>query len=300
MNEIVGPDDLTNAIALNSASFNLARLGGPALAGIMVAVIGSGWVFMVNAASFGVTIVALLLMRGSEMFPQVRRSGSVRLAQGLHYVRARRDLILVLALAFGVATFGLNYQITMALMARQQFGLGAEAFGLMSSFLAIGALAGSLVAARRTRVSKKLVLVAALVFGAVEIVVGLSPTYVAMLVALPFAGALAMTFTTSAQSFLQTHSEDWVRGRVLGIYTLLFFGGTPIGAPLIGWAADRFGPRTGLVGGGLGTVVWTLAAFAVYRATRDRSTAVEETDIPVEAPVAPTESLSRARPRVPA
>ena len=228
VNEIVGPDDLTNAIALNSASFNLARLGGPALAGVMVALIGSGWVFILNAASFGVTILALLLMRGAELFPQVRRAGSVRLAQGLHYVRARRDLILVLALAFGVATFGLNYQMTMALMARQQFELGAEAFGLMSTFLALGALAGSLIAARRTHVSLRLVFVAAMLFGAVEIVVGprARPTST-MLLALPFAGILAMTFTTSAQSFLQTHSEDWVRGRVMGIYTLVFFGGTP-------------------------------------------------------------------------
>ena len=270
VNEIVGPDDLTNAIALNSASFNLARLGGPALAGVMVALIGSGWVFILNAASFAITIVALLLMRGAELFPQVRRTGSVRLAQGLHYVRARRDLILVLALAFGVATFGLNYQMTMALMARQQFHLGAEAFGLMSTFLALGALAGSLIAARRTRVSLKLGFVAAMLFGAAEIGVGFSPTYVTMLLALPFAGILAMTFTTSAQSFLQTHSEDWVRGRVMGLYTLVFFGGTPVGAPLIGWAADRFGPRSGLVVGGLGTVVWTAVAFGLYWLTRDR------------------------------
>jgi MFS family permease len=273
VNEIVGPDDLTNAIALNSASFNLARLGGPALAGVMVALIGSGWVFILNAASFGVTIMALLLMRGAELFPQVRRAASVRLSQGLHYVRARRDLILVLALAFGVATFGLNYQITMALMARQQFHLGAEAFGLMSTFLALGALAGSLIAARRTRVSLRLVFVAAMLFGAVEIVVGLSPTYVTMLLVLPFAGILAMTFTTSAQSFLQTHSEDWVRGRVMGLYTLVFFGGTPIGAPLIGWAADRFGPRSGLVVGGLGTAVWTAVAFGLYWLSRSRDAA---------------------------
>jgi len=260
VNEIVGPDDLHNAIALNSASFNLARLGGPALAGVMVAVLGSGWVFILNAASFGVTILALLLMRARELFPQIRRSGAVKLVAGLRYVRVRRELLLVLSLAFGVATFGLNYQITMALMARQQFSLGAEAFGLMSTALALGALAGSLLSARRTSIPLRLVLASAVAFGAVEIVVGVSPTYWSMLLVLPFAGVLAMTFTTSAQSFLQTHSEDWVRGRVMGIYTLVFFGGTPIGAPVIGWAADRFGPRSGLVGGGLGTVVWTVEA----------------------------------------
>jgi MFS family permease len=158
----------------------------------------------------------------------------------------------------------------MALMARQQFHLGAEAFGLMSTFLALGALAGSLIAARRTRVTLRLVFVAAMLFGAAEVVVGFSPTYVAMLLVLPLAGILAMTFTTSAQSFLQTHSDDWVRGRVMGLYTLAFFGGTPVGAPLIGWAADHFGPRSGLVVGGLGTVVWTAVAFSLYRLTRDR------------------------------
>ena len=270
VNEIVGPDDLHNAIALNSASFNLARLGGPALAGVMVAVLGSGWVFILNAASFGVTILALLLMRARELFPQIRRGGAVKLVAGLRYVRVRRELILVLSLAFGVATFGLNYQITMALMARQQFALGAEAFGIMSTALALGALAGSLLSARRTSIPLRLVLASAVAFGAVEIVVGMSPTYWSMLLVLPFAGILAMTFTTSAQSFLQTHSEDWVRGRVMGIYTLAFFGGTPIGAPVIGWAADRFGPRSGLVGGGLGTVVWTVLAAGVYWLTRER------------------------------
>ncbi len=259
----------------------------------MVALIGSGWVFLLNAASFAVTIVALLVMRSSELFPQVRREGRVRLVQGLRYVRGRRDQLLVLALAFGVATFGLNYQMTMALMARQQFGLGAEAFGVMSTALAVGALAGSLLAARRTRIGLRLVLVAALVFGTVEILVGLSPTYWVMLLALPFAGVLAMTFTTSSQSYLQSHSAAWVRGRVMGIYTLVFFGGTPIGAPIIGWAADRFGPRSGLIGGGLGTVVWTAVAGLVYWLTRERDHSGAESDLASE-PQASEESASRS------
>ena len=269
VHEIVGQETLPNAIALNSTSFNLARLVGPALAGLMIAAVGSGWVFLLNAASYVVVIATLLLMRVSELHPQVRDTGRARLADGLQYVRRRRRLMLVLALAFVVATFGLNYQITMALMARQQFHLGAEAFGLMSTSLAFGALCGSLLAARRRHVPLRLVVVAALVFGAIEIGVGFSPTYAAMLLVLPFAGGLAMTFTTSAQSFLQLHSDDWVRGRVMGIYTLLFFGGTPLGAPVIGWAAERFGPRSGLIGGGLATLLTTLLCLAVYVATRD-------------------------------
>jgi MFS family permease len=269
VHEIVGQETLPNAIALNSTSFNLARLVGPALAGLMIAAVGSGWVFLLNAASYVIVIATLLLMRVSELHPQVRDTTRAKLADGVQYVRRRRRLKLVLALAFVVATFGLNYQITMALMARQQFHLGAEAFGLMSTSLAFGALCGSLLAARRRHVTLRLVVVAALVFGAIEVVVGFSPTYTAMLFVLPFAGGLAMTFTTSAQSFLQLHSDDWVRGRVMGIYTLLFFGGTPLGAPVIGWAAEHFGPRSGLIGGGLATVLAALLCLVVYVVTRD-------------------------------
>ncbi|MBI1378013.1 MAG: MFS transporter [Frankiales bacterium] len=268
VNEIVGPDSLHNAISLNSASFNLARLAGPALAGLLVALIGSGWVFVLNGASFVVTIAALLLMRPAELFPQVRQRGSVRFVEGLRYVRERRHLVLVLVMLFGVATFGLNYQLTMALMARQQFHLGAAEFGLMSTALAAGALVGSLLAARRHHVSLRLVVGAALAFGGVEVLVGLSPSYPAMLLSLPFAGALAMTFTTSSQSYLQTHADSWVRGRVMGIFTLVFFGGTPLGAPVIGWAADAFGPRSGLVGGGLLTVAWVVLGALYYRGRR--------------------------------
>jgi MFS family permease len=269
VHEIVGQETLPNAIALNSTSFNLARLVGPALAGLMIAAVGSGWVFLLNAASYLVVIATLLLMRVSDLHPQVRDTTRAKLTDGLQYVRRRRRLKLVLALALVVATFGLNYQITMALMTRQQFHLGAEAFGLMSTSLAFGALCGSLLAARRRHVSLRLVVVAAVVFGAVEIVVGFSPTYLAMLFVLPFAGGLAMTFTTSAQSFLQLHSDDWVRGRVMGIYTLLFFGGTPLGAPVIGWAAEHYGPRSGLIGGGLATVLAALLCLVVYVVTRD-------------------------------
>ncbi len=264
VSELVGRDQLPNAIALNSASFNLARLVGPALAGVLVAVIGSGWVFVLNAATFVVTIWALVAMHTEELRPVRRPEGAVRLVQGLHYVRRHADLILALVLAFVVATFGLNYQITMALMARLEYGVGAEAFGLMSTALAAGALGGSLLAARRVRVPLRLVVTSAVTFGVVEVVVGLAPTYVSILLVLPFAGAAAMTFTTAVQTYLQSRSEGWVRGRVLGLYTLVFFGGTPVGAPVIGWAADAFGARSGLIGGGLLTAGLSLIAAGGY------------------------------------
>ncbi|MCA0328700.1 MAG: MFS transporter [Actinobacteria bacterium] len=285
VNEIVGKERLGNAIALNSASFNLARLVGPALAGVLVAVVGSGWVFILNGLSFAVTIWALLAMRAAELRPQKRQDGAVKLSQGLRYVGRNADLVLVLALAFIVATFGLNYQMTMALMARNQFGVGAEAFGIMSTALALGALVGSLLAARRVHIPLKLVVVAALVFGVVEVVNGLAPTYVSMLVLLPFAGLAAMTFTTSAQTYLQSRSEGWVRGRVMGVYTLLFFGGTPLGAPVIGWASEQWGPRIGLVGGGALTFVISGVAVLVY--LRHRRRRLDLDAVVTDAPVSP-------------
>jgi MFS family permease len=285
VNEIVGKERLGNAIALNSASFNLARLVGPALAGVLVAVVGSGWVFILNGLSFAVTIWALLAMRTAELRPQKRQDGAVKLSQGLRYVGRNADLVLVLALAFIVATFGLNYQMTMALMARNQFGVGAEAFGIMSTALALGALVGSLLAARRVHIPLKLVVVAALVFGVVEVVNGLAPTYVSMLVLLPFAGLAAMTFTTSAQTYLQSRSEGWVRGRVMGVYTLLFFGGTPLGAPVIGWASEQWGPRIGLVGGGALTFVISGVAVLVY--LRHRRRRLDLDAVVTDAPVSP-------------
>jgi MFS family permease len=262
--EMVTLPDLPNAVALNSASFNLGRILGPAAAGGLIALIGTGWVFVLNGLSFGVTIAALLAMRASELVPRVVRNGAVRLSQGLRYIRHRRDLLLVLVLVGAVGTLGFNFQLTLALMANKEFGLGAAAYGLLSTAMAAGSLAGSLLAARRTTVPLKLVVLAAVVFAVVEVVTGLAPSYVLMLAVLPVVGVVALTFSNAAQSYMQLKTESWVRGRVLGVYTLVFFGGTPLGAPLIGWAADRFGPRSGLILGGLGTLVVTLIAVAVF------------------------------------
>ena len=273
--EMVTVPDLPNAVALNSASFNLGRVAGPAIAGLLIALIGTGWVFVLNGLSFGVTIMALLAMRTDELVPRVVRQGTVRLSQGLKYIRHRRDLILVLVLVCGVGTLGFNFQLTLALMARQQFGLGAEAFGLLSTAMAVGSLAGSLLAARRVTIPLRLVVLAAIGFAVLEVLAGLSPTYPIMLATLPVVGVVALTFSNTAQSYLQLATEPWVRGRVLGVYTLVFFGGTPLGAPLIGIAADHFGPRSGLVGGGIATLVVAVAATAVYLRSQRPEVVVE-------------------------
>jgi len=271
--EMVPRETLPNAVALNSASFNLGRIVGPALAGLLIAGIGTGAVFIVNGLSYAVAIAALVLMRPGELVAPVARRAAeqVRLVDGLRYVRSRWQLVLVLVIVFAVGTFGFNFALTLALMAQGEFGVGAAAFGLLSTALAVGALSGSLIAARRIAVPLRLVVLSAIGFGLVTIAVGTMPTFVTMLVSLPVVGAAALTFSNAAQSYLQLESSERMRGRVMGVYTLVFFGGTPLGAPTIGWLADQAGPRWGLWAGGAAVVLITVLATLLLKPRR-RST----------------------------
>ncbi|MDL4772693.1 MULTISPECIES: MFS transporter [Thermomonosporaceae] len=263
--EMVGKRDLPNAIALNSATFNGARLLGPAVAGVLIAVLGSGPVFLVNAASFGAVLFGLYAMRQSELHvaePVKRAKGQLR--EGLHYVRGRPDLILVLVLVGFVATFGMNFQMTTALVAREVFHTGASSFGLASSMLAVGALTGALMAARRaTRPRLRLLLVAALLFGVLEVGTGLMPTYWSFLVLLVPTGIALMTFTTAANATMQLGVAPEMRGRVMGLYMFVFLGTNPLGAPTVGWMAEQFGPRLSIVLGGAIAVMVTLVVGLV-------------------------------------
>ena len=260
--EMVGRRDLPNAIALNSATFNGARLVGPAVAGLLIAMLGTGPVFLLNAASFGAVLLGLYAMRPSELHPSepVKRAKG-QLREGLRYVRGRRDLVLVLALVGLVATFGMNFQITTALVARQVFHSGASAFGLASSMLALGALTGALLAARRaSRPRMRLLVGAAVLFGALEMLTGMMPFYWSFLVLLVPTGIVLMTFTTAANSTLQLTVAPEMRGRVMALYMFVFLGTNPLGAPTVGWMAEQFGPRMSIILGGL---VSMLAASAV-------------------------------------
>jgi MFS family permease len=269
VNELVGPAELVNAVGLNSAMFNLARMIGPATAGGLIALFGNGaratgWVILLNAASYVAVLVSLWMMRASEMRPSPpihRQKG--QLGDAVRYIRGRPDIMLVLAIVFCAGTFGLNFQMTIALMATRVYHRGAGEYGLLASVIAIGSLAGSLTAARRTIVRQRLVLVATLLFGAVEVVTGLMPTYVTFGVMLAVCGVTALTTMTSANAYVQTSIHPEIRGRVMSIYMMIFVGGTPIGAPLLGWIADRFGARWTLTGGGALTVAGPLVAAAV-------------------------------------
>lgn len=250
--EMVGRDDLPNAVGLNSASFNLGRVIGPALAGLLIEVFGTGPVFLLNGLSFLAVIYALTRLRTEELTPAPRAGrGPGQVLEGIRYVRNRPDLLLVMVVVFFVGTFGLNFQITMALMATEVFDKGAGEFGLLGSIMAIGSLAGALLAASRGRPRLRLMLISALAFGAVEVLAGLMPTYALFAAMLVPAGLTALTFITAANSIMQLGVDPVMRGRVMALYMAVFFGGTPIGAPLVGAVAEAFGPRWSLVIGGL-------------------------------------------------
>ena len=261
--ELVTIDDLPNAVALNSASFNLGRVLGPATAGLLIAAAGPGWVFVVNAFAYLAVVVALLgleprTLRVPDHAPGERPS----LREGLRYVWARPDMLLVLVTAFFVGTFGLNYQLTIALMTTQVFGLGAAAFGMASTVLAVGSLSGSLLAARRGAPPLRLVVGAAGAFGAAAVVASLMPSYLFFLAMLPLVGVAVLTLLNAMQSYLQLHSDPGVRGRVMGVYLLVFMGGTPLGSPLVGWIGQAWGPRWSIALGGLLSVAGALGAAA--------------------------------------
>lgn len=282
VSEMVEPDDLTNAVSLNSASFNVARLIGPAVAGVSIAALGSGevatgWVILVNGLSYVAPIITLRLLDDRALTsptPLGRTPGAIR--EGLAYVRNRPDLMLIMACVFFVGTFGLNFQMTSALMATQVFDKGPSEYGLLGTFLAVGSLTGALVAARRSRVRHRLVLGAAITFGLVEILAGLMPSYLLFALLCPVMGLFSLTMMTSANAFMQLHTDPGMRGRVMALYMMIFIGGTPLGAPAIGWIGEVFGPRwTLIVGGAMSVLGVTGSALLYLRAQRRRAGGTE-------------------------
>jgi MFS family permease len=268
--EMVGRDDLPNAVGLNSASFNLGRVIGPALAGLLIEVFGTGPVFVINGLSFTAVIYALTRLRTAELSPAPRAGrGPGQVLEGIRYVRSRPDLLTVMVLVFFVGTFGLNFQLTMALMATEEFGKGAGEFGLLGSIMAVGSLTGALLAARRGRPRLRLLLLAALAFGLVEVASGLMPTYVLFAAILVPVGVAALTFITAANSTMQLGVDPIMRGRVMALYMAVFFGGTPLGAPLVGAVAEAFGARWSLIlGGAVSALAAVVAALVLARHER--------------------------------
>ncbi|MFJ2030860.1 MFS transporter [Streptosporangium sp. NPDC087985] len=271
--EMVGRQDLPNAIALNASSFNLARVVGPAVAGVLIfALGGTGPMFLLNGLSFGAVLGGMALMRASELTtpePVPRAKGQLR--DGLRYVLGRPDLLMPILLVAFVSLFTQAFSMSIALMARQVFGAGASSFGLASSMFAVGALGGALLAARRARPSRKLLIGGAVSFGLFQIVTGLAPWYPFYLLFLIPAGIALITVNTAANTSVQLASSPEMRGRVMGIYVLVMTGGAPMGAPLLGWISELGGPRTGVVIGGVLTLVGVGAAIMLTKMLSRRS-----------------------------
>lgn len=247
VSNLVQDRDLPNAVALNSMSFNVARLIGPAVAGVLVAAIGAGPVFLLNTLSFGAMILAILLIDGSALrpMPRVSRKAS-RLRDGAGYILGRPDLVVVTLGAFLVGTFGLNSAINIAAMATTVYGYGADQFGFLSSAMAVGSVMGTLLAARRDRPRLRFIFWASAAFGLSCLAAALAPNAAVFALALLPMGLSALTFITSANAYVQMATEPQLRGRVLSIYMAVYMGGTPVGAPLVGWVNDTFGARWGL------------------------------------------------------
>lgn len=247
---------LANAVGLNSASFNGARLIGPAVAGLLIAAVGTGWVFLINAVTFAATFGSLMAMRRSELVPAPRRKrGRGATREGLAYVRSRPDIVLILLVVGLVGAFGMNFQMTTALMARVEFGLGASSYGLLGSIMAIGSLTGALLAARREKPRLRLVVGAATAFGVFAIIASVMPGYWTFALALIPVGLSALTLMTAANATVQMTTPPELRGRVMALYMAVFAGTTPLGAPLVGWIGEVAGPRWSIAVGGIAALV---------------------------------------------
>jgi len=242
--EIVGHSDVANAVSLNSANFNAGRLVGPAVSGFLIARFSTGPSFLINATTYLFVILSLLFMRPSDFFNQKKEETLGTIREGLRYALARPDLYVVMALVFFAATFGLNFQIFNALMATKEFGKGPASYGLLGTFIAVGSLTGALLSARLERFrDAKLVIRLGTWFSIVVIVLSVMPTYTWYSLWLPVCGISALTMLISANSYVQVNSDPAVRGRVMGIYMLIFMGGTPFGSLLIGYLTETVGVR---------------------------------------------------------
>ena len=264
VSELVGQDNIANAVALNSASFNTARLTGPAVAGVLIAWVGTGPVFLLNAASYAAVVISLFLIRSTELVPATRAArGKHQVAEGVNYVRRRPDLMLIMVLVGILGAFGMNFPITIALMATVEFVVGPGEYGLLGSIMAVGTLAGALLAARRTGPRLRFLLGGALGLGLFTLLGSATPSFWLYAAVLIPVGLASITFLNSCNTSIQLSVEPQFRGRVLALYLGVLQGGTAVGAPLTGWIAGEFGARWAVAFGGTIVLLAGLAAVTV-------------------------------------
>ena len=252
VSEMVGPDQLQNAVSLNSANFQSARLVGPAVAGLMITGVGTGWAFLFNGLSFVAPVAGLLLMRARELHVVERAPrGKGQLREGLHYVAGRPDLIWTIVLVGFIGTFGFNFPVYLSAFADDVFHAGAGSYSLFNTLMALGSLTGALLAARRGTARLRLLIAAAAVFGTLEIVAAVAPSlWLFSLLMVPI-GIAGLTVNVTANTSVQMGTDPAMRGRVMALFMMVFMGGTPLGAPLVGWVTDAYGARIGFASGGL-------------------------------------------------
>jgi len=266
--ELVDDADLSNAVALNSTSFNAGRMVGPAASGILIATIGTGWAFLINGASFFAVLLSLSLLRVHELHPHPRaQRAKGGLTKGFHYAWSHPDLRATLFMLFLIGTFGLNFPIFLSTMAVGVFHADARGYGLLASIMAVGTMSGALLGARRDRPQFRSLLLSAAVFGLGCALAAIAPGYWWFAAALVLIGIAALTFTNTTNSLMQLSTEPAMRGRVMALRLGIALGGTPIGAPMVGWVAAHLGPRWAL---GVGAASGFGAALVAFVALRPR------------------------------
>ncbi|MFE1296894.1 MFS transporter [Streptomyces sp. NPDC058731] len=268
VSEMVGPDQLQNAVSLNSANFQSARLVGPAVAGLMITGVGTGYAFLFNGLSFAFTIGSLLLMRARELHVVERAPrGKGQLREGLRYVAGRPELIWTIALVGFIGTFGFNFPVYLSAFADDVFHAGAGSYSLFNTVMAVGSLAGALLAARRGTSRMRVLIGAALAFGLLELIAAVAPSLWLFALLMAPIGMFGMTVNVTANTSVQMSTDPAMRGRVMALYMMVFMGGTPIGAPIAGWITDAYGVRAGLaVGGAISALAAAGIALALARA----------------------------------
>ncbi len=271
--ELVGDDDLQNAVALNSTSFNAGRMIGPAVAGIVIASVGTGWAFLINGFSFVTVLISLAFLRVRELRPNARAArarGSF--VEGFRYVWNRPDLRTIMLMLLLIGTFGLNFPIFISTMAVSVFHVDAQGYGLLSSALALGTVSGALLAASRDTPRMDLLIWGAALFGIGCLLAALAPTYWLFAATLVMTGGAVLTFISTANALIQLTTTPAMRGRVMALRMSVTMGSTPIGAPIIGLVATHMGPRWALVFGALsGVAAATVALLAMLRTRKERA-----------------------------
>ncbi|WP_415238686.1 MFS transporter [Seleniivibrio woodruffii] len=267
VSELVSEKDISNAVALNSTSFNTARMIGPAVSGVLIGTIGTGWVFMINAVSFGAVLLSLMMIKKGQLHLRDKvkfsRSG---LADGFRYIAGRPDLKTILLMFFLIGTFGLNFPIFISTMAVSVFHADAHEYGILTSIMAVGSVTGALLSAGRDVPRTGFLFLGTFVFGAGFILAAFMPHYLLFGLALAIIGISAQTFTTTALSAVQLLTEANMRGRVLAILFAISWGGTVIGAPIVGRVADIFGARWSLsVGAASGLLAAAAGLYYIIR-----------------------------------